>query len=156
MNTFQVSAIPAPVLAQVREQGVDQHGNPVRSLVNTESQGAPLRCCLREAEVGEQIALIAYRPENRGGAYAEVGPIFVHPHDCGGYRDTDRYPPAFRHRRQLLRAYDRNGHQFSNTLVEGAQADAELTALLANPEIDFVHSRNPMAGCYMFRISRSS
>lgn len=149
MNAFQISAVPAQVLSVIRERGLDQHGNPVRILVNTEPEAAPLCCCLREAEVGEQIALIAYRPEDRGGAYAEVGLIFIHPHDCGGYSDADSYPPAFRHRRQLLRAYDRDGCQFSNTLVEGAQADAELTVLLANPEVGFVHSRNrwPVATC---------
>lgn len=72
----------------------------------------------------------------RGGAYAETGPIFVHPHDCGGYSDTGRQPSAFRHRRQLLRAYDHQGDRVGNTLVEGARAEAEL------------------AGRSMFRISR--
>lgn len=154
MSAFRIHAVPPTTLTRIRARGVDDFGNNVRTLVNTEEQGAPLRCCLREAAVGEDIVLIAYRPAQQGGAYAEIGPIFIHPHECGGYTSTDQYPPAFRHRRQLLRAYDHRGDQRSNTLIEGAQAAIQLTALLADPQVDVVHSRNPLAGCFMFTVTR--
>ena len=99
------------------------------------------------------MALIAWQPAALGGPYAEVGPVFVHAAECGGYVDTGRYPEGFRHRRQLLRAYDDRGRQVDNVLVDGVGADPVIESLLARPEVAYLHSRNPMAGCYMFAVT---
>jgi hypothetical protein len=120
-----------------------------------EEDGAPLRCCLREARAGERLALIAYRPEGTAGAYREVGPVFVHAARCGGYVERDAYPAAFRHRRQVFRAYDEAGRIADALLVEGAHAEASIEHLLASPRVAIVHSRNVLYGCYMFAIGRS-
>lgn len=107
---FRVTALPADELDDIRSRGVDDFGNPLVVTENQGEGGAPLRCCLREAAVGEQVALLAYRPSTVGGAYAEVGPVFVHADRCPGWSGTG-YPDGFRHRRQLLRAYDHAGRQ---------------------------------------------
>lgn len=75
---FRVTALPAGELDDIRSRGVDDSGNPLVVTENQEEGGAPLRCCLREAAVGEQVTLLAHRPSTVGGAYAEVGPVFVH------------------------------------------------------------------------------
>jgi hypothetical protein len=148
---FRVAAIPADELERIRERGVDDFGNPVEPFEVT-TGGAPLRCCLRDAEAGERIALIAYRPADVGGPYAEVGPVFVHAGACAGYADDDRYPEGFRGRNQLLRAYDARGRQVENVVVDGAAAERAITGLLARPDVAFLHSRNVLAGCYMFTV----
>ena len=153
MTSFAVTALPADELERIRERRVDDFGNAFVPTVVTEAGGTPLRCCLRDAEPGERVALIAWQPASVGGPYAEVGPVFVHAEACAGYVDTGRYPEGFRHRTQLLRAYDARGRQVDNLLVDGAEADPVLSELIARPGVAFVHSRNPMAGCYMFAVS---
>lgn len=152
-SSFTVTALPADELERVRRRGADDFGNPFVPTVVTEAGDTPLRCCLRDAEPGEKVALIAWRPSSLGGPYAEVGPVFVHAERCAGYVDTGRYPEGFRHRTQLLRAYDEQGRQVDNLLVESADADPVLAGLVARPDVAFVHSRNPMAGCYMFGVT---
>ena len=149
---FRVAAIAADELERIRARGVDDYGNTVEPFTATDG-GAPLRCCLRDAEAGERIALIAYRPASIGGPYAEVGPVFVHAEACAGYADVDRYPEGFRGRNQLLRAYDAQGRQVENVVVDSAAAERAITGLLARPDVAFLHSRNVLAGCYMFSVT---
>jgi hypothetical protein len=153
-DAFRVDAIPAGDLDRIRANGVDDFGNPLEPRLVRESGGTPLRCCLREADAGERVVLIAYRPAAVGGPYAEVGPVFVHAERCDGYAETGRYPQGFRHRQQLLRAYDARGRQVENVIADGVRAEFAITDLLRRPDVAFVHSRNVLAGCYMFAITR--
>lgn len=151
MTTLRVSALPAHQLDLIRDRGVDDFDNPLVITVNQDAGGTPLRCCLAEAAVGEQVALLAWQPSAIPGAYAEVGPVFIHAQPCSGPAGMG-YPEGFRHRQQLLRAYDGQGRAVDNEIVDGAGAEAALSALLARPDVAYVHSRNPLAGCYMFRV----
>ena len=154
MSSFRVHALSNSYLDRIRVQGVDDFSNPV--VASRERAGAPLRCCLREALGGEAVALIAYQPSTFGGPYAEIGPIFVHADACGGYPDTGRYPQAFRHRQQVLRVYDAGGNQIYNLnrIIEGRDAEGAITDVLARHQVSYLHSRNVLAGCYMFTITR--
>jgi hypothetical protein len=152
--SFTVSAIPSSDLDRIRARGYDDFDNPVETIINRDDGGSPLRCCLRDAKAGERIALIAYRPSDRGGPYAEVGPVFIHADRCDGYCATAAYPEGFRNRPQLFRAYGRDGRQLHNRIVEPADVDSAITELLDRPDVDFIHSRNVLAGCYMFAINR--
>jgi len=156
--TFLVRALPAAELDRIRDAGRDDFGHPLRIVVNDESPGAQLRCCLRDADVGEQIALIAWRPltEAPDNVYAEVGPVFIHAAACAGYRDDGSYPAGFRHRRQVLRSYTADGDMLDTTITEGHDAERAVAALLADPAAAVLHSRNVQAGCYSFSIGRST
>ena len=155
VTRFQIRAISLDYLDRIRARRVDDFGNAFVATVNTDEGGTPLRCCLREAAVGEQVALIAYRPALVGGPYAEVGPVFVHAERCEGYRETDNYPAEFRHRQLLLRAYDAQGHQVDNRIVEGEDAEEAIAEVFDRPEVAYLNARNVMAGCFMFEISRA-
>jgi hypothetical protein len=149
-----ISPIPAGDLDRMRAAGTDDFGNALSPAVD-ETGGSPLRCCLRDARAGERITLIAYRPFPWAGPYAEVGPVFTHAEPCGGYREPDRYPEGFAHRRQLLRAYDHHHRICEGIPVkDGEQAERVLAWLLSRPDVDFVHSRNLEWGCYMFKAER--
>lgn len=151
-NSFRVAALPTSDLDRIRARQVDDFGNSL--VVNPDEAGAPLRCCLREAAVGERVTLIAYQPAAVGGPYAEVGPVFIHADPCGGYGDGGAYPAGFRRRRQLFRAYDADGRQVDNQIVDGRYAEAAIADLFARSDVAYLHSRNVLAGCYMFTIAR--
>lgn len=153
---LSIHALPAQDLARVRRAGVDDFGHPVRQFVNSAEPGTPLRCCLREARVGERVALLAWRPlaEAPDSVYAEVGPVFVHAEGCSGYVDTGSYPQGFRHRRQVLRSYSTAGDMLDTALTDGQTAETAIAGLLADAAAVVVHSRNVEAGCFMFAIRR--
>jgi hypothetical protein len=153
-DNFAVSAIPSSHLDRIRAAGHDDFGNPVEAFVTQEAGETPLRCCLREAGVGESVALIAHQPSDRGGPYAEVGPIFIHAEPCDGYQTPRAYPEGFRHRRQLFRAYGADGRPVHNQIVEPADVFSVIAEEFERPDVAFIHSRNVLAGCYMFAIHR--
>jgi hypothetical protein len=156
-TTFRVQALPADDLARIRATGIDDFGHALRVSAVDEEHGTPLRCCLREAHVGERVALISWRPllEAPDSVYAEVGPVFVHADDCPGYSEVASYPDGFRHRQQVLRSYSAAGDMLDAVITEGPDAEATITELFARPEAAVVHSRNVKAGCYMFAVYRT-
>ena len=152
--SFLIDAIPTERLDAIRDAGADDAGDAFKPFVNADPDGAPLRCCLREARTGERLALIAYRPDGTAGAYREIGPVFVHADRCSGYPEPDAYPAEFRPRRQVLRGYDDEGRIIDAVIVEGEHAEDGIDHLLSNPAVATVHSRNVLYGCYMFAIRR--
>ncbi|MDQ3787294.1 MAG: DUF1203 domain-containing protein, partial [Actinomycetota bacterium] len=80
--------------------------------------------------------------------------VFTHAGPCDG-PETDGYPAQWVGRPQVLRAYDARGWIHPATRVhDGSDPDAAITAVLADPDVVEVHSRNVAYGCYMFTITR--
>src|SRR6185369_4196630 len=87
---FQIQPVPSAVLDNARASGLDVSGHPI-ALVLTEG-GEPIRCCLRNAEPGEQAMLFGFEPEIPASPYREVGPVFAHAQRCPGPERLDGYP----------------------------------------------------------------
>lgn len=141
--TITVEALPAGLASTDVRVWVDEEG------------GAPLRCCLRDSHRGERVALAAVTPPGPAGAYQETGPVFLHADGCDG-PSSPGYPPDFRARPQVFRAYDANGAIMGGELLD-VSSDAEAVAerLLADPAVAFLHTRNVVYGCYMLMIRRA-
>ncbi|MGW1991524.1 DUF1203 domain-containing protein [Embleya sp. NPDC001921] len=153
-RTFVVRAIPAEVLASVRATGLDVSGHPVES--HTAGGGEPLRCCLRDTEEGERLILFGYEPPLPASPYREIGPVFAHADACPG-PVGDSYPPQWRARRQVFRAYDARGRIHPTSRVHDTDdPEPALAEILADPEVTEIHSRNITYGCFMFTIVRPS
>ena len=150
---FRLHALPTDVLADVRAHDVDAAGLPVEHLVA--GGGEPLRCCLRDAQEGEQLILLAHTLDLPDGPYRETGPVFAHADSCAGPASTSTYPDDWRGRPQVLRAYDRRGRIHpATTMHDGTDPEAAIDAVLAEPGVVLVHSRNVLYGCYMFTVTR--
>lgn len=142
--TIHISALPSSIPLSSVRKWVDDDG------------GAPLRCCLRDSLIGEEIVLASVVPPGPVGAYAEAGPVFLHAGPCAGPSSED-YPEDFRALRQVFRAYDRDGHIVGGEVVEpGRHQEAVAERLLSNPGVAFLHSRNVIHGCYMFAMSKTA
>jgi hypothetical protein len=154
MTSFIVHAIDPDDLELVRTKGTDAGGNPVEAVVA--GGGEPLRCCLRSATPGEALLLFGWEPPLPPSPYREVGAVFAHTAPCEGPAGVG-YPADWRGRPQVLRAYDRRGwiHE-ATTVDDGSEPEAALSALLEDPTVAEVHSRNIDYGCWMFRVTRAS
>jgi hypothetical protein len=151
--TFHVHALPADVLARVRTTGIDVSGTPIARM--RADGGEPLRCCLRNADAGEALILFGYEPPIGASPYREIGPVFAHAETCAGPSATTAYPPAWRGRKQVLRAYDRRGWIHDAVVHDGTDPEREIERLLADPAVVQLHSRNVAYGCFMFAVTRS-
>ncbi|MFE5333625.1 DUF1203 domain-containing protein [Embleya sp. NPDC056575] len=153
-STFVVRPIPADLLADVRATGLDVSGNAIETHIA--KSGHPLRCCLREAEPGEELILFGYEPPLPTSPYREIGAVFAHAAPCAGPADTG-YPAQWRSRPQVFRAYDEHGRIHPATRVyEGDAPEPVLAEMLADPEVVLIHSRNIGYGCYMFGVTRTN
>jgi hypothetical protein len=152
---FQVHALPADVLDAVRSTGRDVSGNPIERRLTT--GGEPLRCCLRNADPGEQAILFGHEPPIPASPYREIGAVFAHAQPCDGPARSDGYPSGWRGRPQVLRAYDRRGWIHDATRVhDGTDPEAVITEMFADPDVVQIHSRNVAWGCYMFAVTRAA
>ena len=150
-TAFAISALPAEVLDVVRATGVDASGSPVEQVEAT--GGEPLRCCLQDAHPGEPLLLFGYRPPTADGPYREVGPVFAHADPCSGYVGNG-YPRDWLGRPQVLRAYDARGWIHPATRVhDGSDPEGMIAAVLGEPGVVEVHSRNVAYGCFMFAVT---
>ncbi|MDQ4038222.1 MAG: DUF1203 domain-containing protein [Actinomycetota bacterium] len=136
---------------------LDHAGNAAEPFLD-DAGGWPLRCCLRDSAPGDELAIVAWSPFPWRGPYAETGPVVVHARPCDLSEGFDEVPAQFRGRRQILRPYGTD-QRIAYDQVRLIEADEDLEAaiaeLLAVEDIDFVHARNVLAGCYSFTIERA-
>ena len=155
LHDLDITGADADRLAVLRATGLDQRGNAVEPFVDDQG-GWPLRCCLQDSRPGERIAIVAWSPFPWAGPFAEVGPIVIHAHDCGGPAGRG-IPQQFLGRRQLVRPYghDRRIAYEDVVVVDGDGSLPEvLRDVLERPWIDFALVRNLEAGCYSFTVRR--
>ncbi len=150
--TFVVAPISDDVLRRARSERTDASGNPVVDV--TATGGEPLRCCLRDAAPGESLLLFGYEPVLPRSPYREVGAVFAHAAPCEGPVQADSYPPEWRGRPQVLRAYDQRGWICDARVHDGTDPDAVIDEMLQNEAVAQIHSRNIAYGCYMFLVRR--
>jgi hypothetical protein len=154
-NRLLVRAIDPIRLDAVRTTGADGHGNELRPFDAT-GQGEPLRCCLRYAEPGEQIALISYAPFESPSVWREVGPVYVHAAPCEGYAPTGRLPEELATGPRVLRTYrdDNTMNYEHNTVVtDEAALQPIIERLLSKPDVTTVHVRTLAPQCFLYAVA---
>jgi hypothetical protein len=157
MIELDIIAIDPARLDTIRAAGADEEGNPFTP--QTAAGWEPLRCCLRHAELGEQIALISYAHFTNPSPWREVGPVFVCAEPCKGYPDTAAFPEGFRTGPRILRTYRADGSlDYDNiTYVHtGDDVAAQVAGLLDRPGVAEVHLRAHQAQCFTFAVRAGS
>ena len=152
-SSFEISALPDEVLGRARSERTGASGTPVVDV--TAAGGEPLRCCLRNAAPGEALVLFGYEPPLPPSPYREVGAVFAHAARCAGPLEPGGYPPEWRGRPQVLRAYDRRGWICDARVHDGDDPEAVIAQMLENEAVLQIHSRNIAYGCYMFLVRRA-
>lgn len=161
-TAYEIRPIPGDVLAELRTW--DDAGHRPGRPVADEEGGSPLRCCLGRSKPGELVALVSYAPLRRWaaetgarpGPYDEVGPVFIHPEECGGPGD-DGYPEGVRGDRRVLRAYDAAGAILGGRYVEAGgprTVEEHLAELYRDPAVAAVHVRAVEFGCFLLETRR--
>jgi hypothetical protein len=154
-STLIVHAIDPARLDRIRATGTDGHGNAVRPFAAC-GDGEPLRCCLRFARPGEQIALISFAPFTHPSVWTEVGPVYIHATRCEGYATTDRLPGELATGPALLRTYradDTMNYDHNTVVTEHSELTPIVQRLLAEPEVATVHARSLRPQCFWYAVT---
>lgn len=153
-NTIVITGADRNQLAVLWSTGRDHGGNPVEPFVDTDG-GWPLRCCITDAQPGDELAIVAWSPFPWQGPYAELGPIVIHARPCSGLA-VDGIPKEFLSRRQVVRPYgiDRRIAYDRIAIVEpDGSLPAVVADVLAHDDIEFALVRNVASGCWSFTAS---
>lgn len=154
---IRIVALQASVADEVRRtRRAPGYGHPVHE--ELAAGYGPCRSCLRPfREDVEQRLLFTYDPFRDIEALPLPGPIFVHRDSCRPYSSPDRFPETLGFIPMTLNAYGR-GRRLADVAYLDPHADHEksIAELLSRSGVDYVHVRNTEAGCYLFRVERST
>lgn len=156
MTDITYAAIDPERLDAMRRAGVDEFGNPWKP--RDAEDRYPLRCCLRRATPGEEIALISYSPWDTWTPWAEAGPVFVHFRRCAGYLTPGEYPPDLRDSHSLLNPFGHTGARAYDHIRFVEPSDdhaAAAQAVMDHPDVAYLHVRSAVAQCFTFEVRRA-
>ena len=120
----------------------------------TASGPAPCRISLTDARPGDEVILVNYEHLPVDSPYRMRFAIFVRK-DEKTFDAVDVVPEQLRSRTLAVRAFDAAGMMKGRELVEGADLEAAIARLFANPDADYLHVHFAAPGCYAARVDRA-
>lgn len=144
MTKFIIRSLPA---------GAVDVDSPIAKRVVADGP-SPCRCCLRNAEIGDDLLLAPYNPFTIESPYAGEGPVFVH---AGGCSAHEPLPGAVCEqvlgRLLSVRTYDSQAMMLGSQVLPGEQLANRAGALLGSDGA-FLHVHFAGPGCFAFRVDR--
>ncbi|OHV71808.1 DUF1203 domain-containing protein [Ensifer sp. LCM 4579] len=153
--TLRYIAMPDEEAHRIWRGGRDAYGNlPERHI--SDGDGVPCRHCLRNVEAGRAYLILAYRPFSSVQPYAETGPIFLHAEECPATNGESLPAILMSSNDYLLRGYGADERIVYGTggVISQESIKSRAEALLARPDVAFVHVRSAKYNCYQCRIER--
>lgn len=114
----------------------------------------PCRVSLRDADPGEDLALVHFTNHDVETPYRSAFAIYVRKAADEAALYIDDVPPVLRARPIALRCYDSGGSMISAALSLNDDVDAQLRQLLQDCRIAYIDAHNAMHGCFAARIER--
>ena len=151
--SIRIAPLPASFLQKVRNEGIDDLGQPVKRVVA--AGGEPCRDVLRRAVAGEELILASFSPFSKVGPYHEYGPVFVLANDADSVTLESLPTDGYLRDRFVIRAYSEREEILDAALVTPAEATATVDRVLERGETAVLHVRFPVYGCFALRVDRS-
>jgi hypothetical protein len=154
--TFKAVALdPARFVSWSRLTDAELHARGGRRYAADKSPGFPCRVSLHDAEPGEALILLPFEHHGADSPYRASGPIFVGERAQRWPEPVDVVPPVLLTRLLSVRAYDQRGMMEDAEVVEGGALQKQVTAMFADPRIDYLHVHFARRGCYACSIVRA-
>jgi hypothetical protein len=115
----------------------------------------PCRVSLTDWDLGEKVLLLNHVSHDVANPYRAAHAIFITETDQDPAEYVDEVPPVFEKRVLSLRGFDRDGMMAEAILTQPGEADAGISRLFANPEIETIHAHNAVRGCFSAKIERN-
>ena len=151
--SIRIAPLPASFLQKVRNEGIDDLGQPVKRVIA--EGGEPCRDALRRAEAGEELILASFSPFSKAGPYKEYGPVFVLARDTDSVSSQSLPTDGYLRERFVIRAYSEAEEILDAAMVTPDDAPATVEKFLGRGETAFLHVRFPTYGCFALRVERA-
>lgn len=118
--------------------------------------GYPCRVLLEDAKPGDTLLLLNHEYQPADTPYRGRHAIFVNESATAPRRFVDEIPPVLSIRKAIsLRAFDAAGMMVDAEVVAGAEVEACVLKLLADPSVSYLQAHNAARGCFAARIDRN-
>lgn len=117
--------------------------------------GAPDRVSMRDLGPGETALLLNFEHLPVDSPYRSRHAIFVAEGAETPYDAIDEVPEVMTRRIIALRGIDARGHIVAADLAEGAAIAPAIRRMLAQEDVDYIHSHYAMRGCFAARVDRA-
>jgi hypothetical protein len=156
MQAYRVMAVEERIGNAVRKTlRSPGYGHPAHTEVATGY--GPCRQCLRTFSVGsDRRILFTFDPFYEKENLPLPGPVFIHERDCERYPEDGGFPVDMLSHRLTLNAYARGRRLVAQSYVSNGVVEHELTRLLKDRDVAYIHVRDTDAGCYDFCIERTT
>ncbi|MBB1061094.1 DUF1203 domain-containing protein [Marilutibacter spongiae] len=152
---FRIAALPPDPFAALFElDDTALAARGARRFVADRPRTYPCRVSLVDADVGEEVLLVAHPHHVSPSPYRASGAIFVRRHARRASPGIDEVPPRFRSKLLSVRGYGTNGDLLDADVVPGDALEACIRAMLERGEIEFLHLHHARHGCYLCRVDR--
>lgn len=152
--TFQITALPAELFRHLSALSDDDLA--ARGIVRqVAGAGAPCRVSLDDARPGETVLLLNHEHQPAATPYRASHAIFVREGATQAHPAPGEVPEAIRRRLLSVRAFDAAGMMVNADVTEGRDASAVIDAMLADPDVAYLHLHNARQGCYAARVDRA-
>ena len=153
--TYMISGLDPSKFAHLVGQDDDQLAaiGAVRVTATTD-RGFPCRISLQDARQGETLILLNHVSHEVETPYRSAYAIYVRETATDPAIYCDDVPPVFEGRPLGLRGFGEDHMLKAAALALPGEADAQIRALLANPDIDYIDAHNAAHGCFVARIKR--
>jgi hypothetical protein len=118
---------------------------------------APCRHCLRliTPQVDDAILFI-YDRFTGVEELPQPGPVYVHAKKCSRYDEHAGFPEELRGSARTLEAYAHGRRLIAHEYVADGAFEEAIARLFSNREVDYLQVNSTTAGCFTFRIDRTS
>lgn len=117
--------------------------------------GYPCRQCLRDAEVGESLILVAHDPFERDSPYRSRSPIFLHEHPCGRPAADASLPDQLTVRQLSVRAFDERAMMTDATVIDGHDLHDVIRRFFDDDTTHGIHVHFAGRGCWATTVRRA-
>ncbi|MEP6883856.1 MAG: DUF1203 domain-containing protein [Gammaproteobacteria bacterium] len=154
--TFQIVGLPieafTPLFALTDRELAALN---IRRMLATEKPGFPCRVSLSDAEVGEELLLLAYEHQPAQSPYRASGPIFVRKAARQRSLAVDQITDYVGLRLLSVRAYDSADLIVDATVCDGKDIAAAVTRIFDDSQVAYIHLHNANRGCFSCRVNRA-
>jgi hypothetical protein len=127
------------------------YGHPAHA--ETATGYGPCRQCLRTFAIGvERRILFTYDAFHGKENLPLPGPVFIHEDMCERYPEDGGFPVDMLAHKLTLDAYSTGRQLVTTKYVANGIVEPELSLLLADRNVEYIHVRDTTAGCYEFCI----